>query len=105
MNMSAMGLFGTKPGKIDTLGLGCTHYPFVSEHLQALVGFDVTLVENGEAVARQAQRLLHAAAGGIGPEVTGSGRNGLITTGDAHLLKRAATHWLALRESVDLLLI
>ena len=62
-----MGLFGTKPGQIDTLVLGCTHYPFVSDHLQALVDPDVTLVENGEALARQTQRLLQAAAGNISP--------------------------------------
>ena len=54
MNTLAMGLFGTKPGQIDTLVLGCTHYPFVSEHLQALVGFDVTLVGifSGGEIAR-----------------------------------------------------
>ena len=83
--------------------LGCTHYPFVSEHLQALVGPDVTLVENGEAVARQAQRLLHGVAGSIAPAVTGPGRIALITTGDAHTLKAAAARWLALREPVFLL--
>ena len=99
----AMGLFGTQPGQIDTLVLGCTHYPFVSEHLQALVGVGVALVENGEAVARQTQRLLQAAAGGIGPTVIGPGRISLITTGDAQTLKAAAAHWLALREPVELL--
>ena len=99
----AMGLFGTQPGHIDTLVLGCTHYPFVSDHLQALVGADVTLVENGEAVARQTQRLLHAAAGNTGPTLTGTGRISLITTGDAHILKAAAAHWLALRGPVELL--
>ena len=98
-----MGLFGIQSGHIDTLVLGCTHYPFVSEHLQALVGAHVTLVENGEAVARQTQRLLYAAAGGIGPAVTGPGRISLITTGDAQTLKAAAAHWLALREPVGLL--
>ena len=102
-NTGAMGLFGTKPGQIDTLVLGCTHYPFVSDHLQALVGSGVTLVENGEAVARQTQRLLHAAAGSISPAVTGQGRIRLLTTGDAQTLKAAAAHWLALREPVDLL--
>ena len=102
-NTGAMGLFGTQPGQIDTLVLGCTHYPFVSEHLQELVGADVTLVENGEAVARQTQRLLQTAAGGIGPAVTGPGRISLITTGDAQTLKAAAAHWLALREPVGLL--
>jgi glutamate racemase len=102
-NTSAMGLFGINPGQIDTLVLGCTHYPFVSEHLQALVGADVTLVENGDAVARQTQRLLHAAAGNTGTTLTRTGRVSLITTGDAHILKAAAAHWLALHEPVELL--
>ena len=102
-NTGAMGLFGTQPGHIDTLVLGCTHYPFVSEHLQELVGVGVALVENGEAVARQTQRLLQTAAGGIGPAVTGPGRISLITTGDAQTLKAAAAHWLALREPIELL--
>ena len=98
-----MGLFGTQPGHIDTLVLGCTHYPFVSDHLQALVGPDVTLVENGEAVARQTQRLLQTAAGSITQHATRKGRVSLLTTGDTHALKAAAAHWLALREPVGLL--
>ncbi len=102
-NTSAMGLFGINPGQIDTLVLGCTHYPFVSEHLQALVGADVTLVENGDAVARQTQRLLHAAADNTCPTLNSRGRISLMTTGDAHTLKAAAAHWLALREPVELL--
>jgi glutamate racemase len=102
-NTSAMGLFGINPGHIDTLVLGCTHYPFVSEHLQALVGADVRLVENGDAVARQTQRRLHAAAGGIGAAVTAPGRINLVTTGDADTLKAAAAHWLALPGPVDML--
>ena len=102
-NTGAMGLFGTQPGQIDTLVLGCTHYPFVSEHLRALVGADVTLVENGEAVAQQTQRLLLATAGSTGPTLTGTGRISLITTGDTHTLKAAAGRWLGLRESVELL--
>ena len=55
-----MGLFGSQPGHIDTLLLGCTHYPFVSEHLQAQVSAQVTLVQNGEAVARQTPRQLRS---------------------------------------------
>ncbi|NMM06861.1 glutamate racemase [Polaromonas sp.] len=102
-NIRAMGQFGLENGEIDTLVLGCTHYPFAGDHLQALVGADVTLVETGEAVARQTQRLLRAAAGSIGPAVTGPGRISLLTTGDAYTLKAAAAHWLALHEPVDLL--
>ena len=102
-NTTAMGSFGINPGQIDTLVLGCTHYPFVSEHLQALVGSDVTLLANGEAVARQTQRLLVGVADGNGSAVTGQGRIGLFTTGDAYTLKAAAARWLALREPVQLL--
>ena len=102
-NTRAMGIFGTQSGQIDTLVLGCTHYPFVSDHLQALVGPDVTLVENGEAVARQTLRRLHAAAGNSRPAATRQGRITLLTTGDTHTLKAAAAHWLALREPVKLL--
>ena len=60
-------------------------------------------MENGEAVARQTQRLLHAAAGNTGPTLTGTGRISLITTGDTHILKAAAAHWLALGGPVELL--
>jgi glutamate racemase len=102
-NTEAMGLFGTQPGQIDTLVLGCTHYPFVSEHLQALVGTGVMLVENGEAVARQTLRLLAGIAGGNSPTAAGTGRISLITTGDAYSLQAAAMHWLTPREPVDLL--
>ena len=103
LNTRAMGLFGIEPGQIDTLVLGCTHYAFVNDHLQALVGIDVRLVETGEAVARQTQRLLETAAGNISPATMEQGRVRLLTTGDAHILKSAAAHWLALRKPVELL--
>ena len=98
-----MGLFGTQPGHIDTLVPGCTHYPFVSEHLQALVGAEVTLVETGAAVARQARRRLCGVAGGFDQGMTYQSRVRLLATGNAYTLKAAAAHWLALREPVFLL--
>jgi glutamate racemase len=104
-NTSAMGLFGINPEHIDTLVLGCTHYPFVSEHLRALVGANVMLVENGEAVARQTQRLLVEFASSLGPAEIDRGRVTLMTTGDAQILKAAAARWLALNGSVDMLFI
>ena len=42
----------------DTIVLGCTHYPFLRGALQRLVGPDVTLIDTGEAVARQTSRVL-----------------------------------------------
>ena len=42
----------------DTLILGCTHYPFIKPLLRQLVPASVTLIDTGEAVARQLQRVL-----------------------------------------------
>ena len=67
------------------------------------MGAKVTLIENGEAVARQARRLLHGMASNFGPAVNDRCRIKLITTSDAHSLKAAAAHWLAMQEPVDML--
>lgn len=43
---------------IDTLVLGCTHYPFLSERIQAIVGQRTAILETGKPVAAQLQRIL-----------------------------------------------
>jgi len=55
---AAMGAFGSGPGAMDHLVLGCTHYAFASAELQALLGAQVSLVEGGAPVARHTRRLL-----------------------------------------------
>jgi glutamate racemase len=45
---------------IDTVVLGCTHYPFVIPLIQQISGPDVRVIDPAPAVARQAQRLLVA---------------------------------------------
>jgi glutamate racemase len=42
----------------DTLVLGCTHYPFLREAIQAVAGAEVTVLDTGAAVARQLERVL-----------------------------------------------
>ncbi len=42
----------------DTIVLGCTHYPFIRSSIQEIVGNSVTVIEPGDAVARQLQRRL-----------------------------------------------
>lgn len=42
----------------DVIVLGCTHYPFLRPVVQDVAGPGVTLLDTGEAVARQARRLL-----------------------------------------------
>jgi glutamate racemase len=45
-------------GAIDTLILGCTHYPILRGVIQDVVGGDVRLIDSGAAVADEAARLL-----------------------------------------------
>lgn len=46
---------------IDTVVLGCTHYPFVIPLIQEIVGAQVRVIDPAPAVARQAGRLLESA--------------------------------------------
>jgi len=43
---------------IDHLVLGCTHFPFLSQSIQKIVGENVALVDPAPAVARQTRRVL-----------------------------------------------
>jgi glutamate racemase len=99
---AAMGTFGTEKGQIDTLVLGCTHYPFASKQLRALLGPNVRFMETGGAVARQTRRLL---------QITGPmpnqppGQVSLFTTGQPQALQAAAQRWLGLSAAVNSLLL
>ena len=55
----AMGHFGHHTGQMDALVLGCTHYPLVSHELKQMVGQDVALIDPGEGIAKQLERLLN----------------------------------------------
>ena len=91
--IEVLGPFGTQSGQIDTLVLGCTHYPFAQHVLQALVGETVQLIETGEPVARQTRRLLEA---GMLLKNEGMGSVTLLTTGEPGQLRSAAARWLSL---------
>lgn len=90
--VGGLGRFGSQPGEIDILVLGCTHYPFIASELQELAGSQVRLIETGQPVAQQTRRLLagqgHLASGGP----TGSLQ--LISSGEATALEAAAARWL-----------
>jgi len=100
--VQAMGSFGTGPGQMDTLVLGCTHYIFVDHELRALVGPDVQFIETGEPVARQTRRLLEAAGllalppSGQPTSPMGSEPVQLLTTGPVAMMQAAAQRWLNL---------
>jgi glutamate racemase len=66
---------------IDTLVLGCTHYPVIKEHIAAICGPRVAVIDTGEPVARQLRRRL-AATGRLHPG-PGPGRVEYFSSGDA----------------------
>jgi glutamate racemase len=51
-------LFPLKQEKIDTLILGCTHYPILRKAITAAVDGSVTLIDSGEATAFEVERVL-----------------------------------------------
>ena len=61
----------------DVVVLGCTHYPWVADAILARMPAGVTLLDTGEAVARQLERLL-LAGGLLGG---GQGRLTVATSG------------------------
>src|SRR5262245_59935595 len=70
---------------VDTLVLGCTHYPFLRPAIAAVAGSDVAIVDTGPAVARQVARV--AAQQGL---PAGLGRARFCTTGDGARVTTAA---------------
>lgn len=84
----AMGRLGGAGGEIDTVVLGCTHYPFAVDTLHALVGDAVKLVESGAPVARQTRRVLRE------PASSGHATLHFGTTGQIDQLRTAVQRWL-----------
>lgn len=62
---------------VDTVVLGCTHYPLVAHHIQAALGAHVQLIDTADAVARHAAQRFGVAT----THITTSLR--LLTTGTA----------------------
>ena len=70
---------------IDTVVLGCTHYPFVIPLIEKIVGENVQVIDPAPAVARQARRVL--AAKGINNDPRSRGTVKFYTSGDPEGLK------------------
>ena len=54
-------IFAPHMGKLDGLVLGCTHYPFVRDAIQRVLGENVVLFDGGAGTARQTRRCLEQA--------------------------------------------
>lgn len=63
---------------IDTLILGCTHYPLLAPLIQAFLGEGVTLVSSGREAARAAKGILEE-RGLLSPKKAGGSRRYFVT--------------------------
>ncbi|HEY9528520.1 MAG TPA: glutamate racemase [Anaerolineales bacterium] len=70
---------------IDTVVLGCTHYPFVIPLIEEIVGESVRVIDPAPAVARQIERLLQAQ--GIRNSAGTIGKIKFYTSGEPNALK------------------
>ena len=70
---------------IDTVVLGCTHYPFVIPLIQEIVGMKVRVIDPAPAVAKQAIRLLKIYKNSV--TGNGQGKNIYYTSGNKKDLK------------------
>jgi glutamate racemase len=77
---------------VDTVILGCTHYPLVGPMLQRMLGRGVTLVTSGAAVARRAEHVL--AVDGLESPREGEGDYRFLCTGDVEAFHALGTRFL-----------
>jgi glutamate racemase len=83
-----------KRAKVDTVILGCTHYPLVRPMLQRFLGREVRLVTAGHALAATAQRILEAQ--GLAAPDDGEGDYRFVCTGDPEAFRELGTRFLQL---------
>jgi glutamate racemase len=81
-----------KRADVDTLILGCTHFPLVGPMLQRILGRDVRLVTAGHAVAATVQRTLESR--GLESAGDGEGKYRFVCTGDVESFRELGTRFL-----------
>jgi glutamate racemase len=93
-----------KAAGVDTVVLGCTHYPLIRPIFQRVFGRGVTLVFSAEETAREVAETL--ARKGIENGESREGAYRFLTTGDPHVFREMGARFLQLPiaevETVDL---
>lgn len=79
-------ILGMKREKVDTIVLGCTHYPFLESSISKVAGEGVKIINPAPAVALQTQRVLSS----LCRDKKTSGRYFFYSTGDLTILKMIA---------------
>jgi glutamate racemase len=83
-----------KRAGVDTVILGCTHYPLVRPILQRELGRGVAVVSSGEAIAADVEARLREA--GLENDERRRGEYRFLATGDPEAFRRLGTRFLQL---------
>jgi glutamate racemase len=81
-----------KAAEVDTVILGCTHYPLIAPMLQRMLGPGVTLITSGAALARQVEHAL-STRDLLNPRA-GEGAYSFLCTGDVETFREQSTRFL-----------
>jgi glutamate racemase len=84
-----------REAEVDTVILGCTHYPLIRPMLQRMLGRGVEIVTSGSALARQVEHALSARSLG-NPRSAGEGDYRFLCTGDVDAFRALGTRFLQL---------
>lgn len=72
--------------KVDSIALGCTHYPFLSKEIKKVVGLKAEIYDSGGAIARRTKYILEQENIFAGQK----GNDYYYTTGDMEKFKNVA---------------
>ncbi|WP_085523198.1 glutamate racemase [Tuberibacillus sp. Marseille-P3662] len=86
-----------KDKEIDTLILGCTHYPLLRPMIQEVMGDDIKLIDSGEETAREISTILYH-KGLLADHHKPNHR--FYTTGAKQMLALIASQWLHVNPNV-----
>ncbi len=92
--LKALHVLEVASAPIDTLVLGCTHYPFAADVLSELSAPGLKLVETGVPVARRTRAVLMLDTHFVS-KACSNAKLHLMSTGDPEKLTQAAHRWLS----------
>jgi len=91
-------LYPMMKNNIDSVVLGCTHYPYVISLIESIVGSDVKVINPAPAVARQTKKIFSQILYNDNPELTPT--TTIITSGDEHKLRKMVHDFFPYENSV-----
>lgn len=88
-----------KAAGIDTLILGCTHYPFLSDVIRRVMGDDIRLISSAEETAREAKQIMEE-RGFLNQDFTSPVRHRFFVSGLAKPFSEMAAKFLGNEKEV-----